>query len=374
MDGTRAPRGCADDTAGRMAVAAMAALLLLAWAPAAGAQEYYFIKARHSGKCLHQHGGTYRNGDPITQWDCVEEPNVKLQKVPAGGDTFFLKFAHSGKCVHLHGDLAANGTPITQWDCIDLPNVKWREQPVGGGYVYLRSASTDKCIHQHGGTQGNGDPITQWDCVDEPNVQWMLSPTSAPPNGNPTVRVTSTAPSCVAPCSITVTATASDPDRDPLTYRWSGCASGAGRSAVCRLPAEGDFTATVSVSDGRGGSASASKTVTGYPAQTLGSMLVSLGFGASAPGCSWACTGKGNVTITPVAGGSPRSQPYDFAGTSCTPGSDHACTTSVTFPQLPPGAWRIQDSATGAGCERDVRAGQWTTVKVDVNGGGFRCE
>jgi hypothetical protein len=373
MDGTRTPRGCADDTAGWMAVAAMAAILLPAGAPAAGAQEYYFIKARHSGKCLHQHGGTFGNGDRITQWDCVEEPNVKLQKVPAGGDTFFLKFAHSGKCVHLHGDSAANGTPITQWDCIDLPNVKWREQPVGGGYVYLRSASTGKCIHQHGGTQGNGDPITQWDCVDEPNVQWLLSPTSPPPNGNPTVRVTSAAASCVTPCLIRVTATASDPDRDPLTYSWSGCSSSTGPSVLCHLPNAGSYTATVSVSDGRGGSASASKTVTGIPAQPpVGSILVSLGWGATAPGCSWACTGSGSVTITPVAGGSPLSQEYKFTG-SCSHPAAHACYASVTFPQLTPGAWRIQDSTTGAGCQRDVRAGQTTTVNVDVNG-GFRCE
>ena len=73
--------------------------------------------------------------------------------------------------------LPANGTPITQWSCVDLPNVKWREQDAGDGHVYLRSVATDKCIHQHVGTYGNGDPITQWDCVDEPNVQWMLVPT-----------------------------------------------------------------------------------------------------------------------------------------------------------------------------------------------------
>jgi hypothetical protein len=82
---------------------------------------------------------------------------------------------HSGKCAHLHGDSSANGAQITQWDCIDLPNVKWREEPAGDGYVYLRSVSTNKCLHQHGATFGNGDPITQWDCVNEPNVQWRFT-------------------------------------------------------------------------------------------------------------------------------------------------------------------------------------------------------
>ena len=160
-------------------------ILLLASSPDVDAQEYYFIKAKHSGKCLHQHGGIRGNGARITQWDCVHEPNVKLQKIPAGGDTFFLRFAHSGQCVHLHGGYSANGTAISQWDCIDLPNVKWREAPAGEGYVYLRSVATNKCIHQHGGTQGNGDRITQWDCVDEPNVKWLFEPTSAPPSPSP---------------------------------------------------------------------------------------------------------------------------------------------------------------------------------------------
>ncbi len=151
-------------------------ILLLAYTPSVSAEVYYFVMVKHSGKCLHQHGATFGNGDPITQWDCVHESNVYLQKVPAGGDAFFLKFAHSGKCVHLHGDSSANGAQITQWDCIDLPNVKWREVPAAGSYVYLTSQSTNKCLHQHGATFGNGDPITQWDCVDEPNVQWIFVP------------------------------------------------------------------------------------------------------------------------------------------------------------------------------------------------------
>jgi hypothetical protein len=49
----------------------------------ANAQDYYYIVAKHSGKCLHQHGGTQGNGDPITQWDCVNEPNVLWQLRPA---------------------------------------------------------------------------------------------------------------------------------------------------------------------------------------------------------------------------------------------------------------------------------------------------
>ena len=67
-----------------------------------------------------------------------------------------------------------NSVPITQWECIDQANVKWREEPLGNGYSYIRSEQTDKCLHQHGGTNKNGGAITQWDCVNQPNVQWKF--------------------------------------------------------------------------------------------------------------------------------------------------------------------------------------------------------
>lgn len=47
------------------------------------ASNYFYVIAKHSGKCLHQHGGTTGNGDPITQWECVNQPNVLWKLRPA---------------------------------------------------------------------------------------------------------------------------------------------------------------------------------------------------------------------------------------------------------------------------------------------------
>ena len=143
-------------------------------APPAGGT--YFVVAKHSGKCLHQHGATQGNGDPITQWDCVDQPNVKLEEVPAGEGYVFLKFQHSGKCVHQYGATQGNGDRITQWECVNQPNVKLKKVPASDGYFFLKFQHSGKCVHQQGATQGNGDPITQWDCVDQPNVQWKFKP------------------------------------------------------------------------------------------------------------------------------------------------------------------------------------------------------
>jgi hypothetical protein len=79
-------------------------------------------------------------------------------------------------------------------------------------------------------------------------------------NRPPTVRATALLPEaeCHPRCSLTVEAVAEDPDGDDLSYVWSGCASGTGERESCSIPQPGDYTAAVTVSDGRGGVASAS--------------------------------------------------------------------------------------------------------------------
>jgi outer membrane protein OmpA-like peptidoglycan-associated protein len=91
-------------------------------------------------------------------------------------------------------------------------------------------------------------------------------PPLPPPNRPPTV-----AARC-EPCSVqvgqrsTVTADAQDPDGDPITYRW-GAPSGAfenpaDRQTVWTAPQQaGAVPATVTVDDGKGGTASASVTI-----------------------------------------------------------------------------------------------------------------
>ncbi|MGB0562192.1 MAG: RICIN domain-containing protein [Spirulinaceae cyanobacterium] len=150
--------------------------------PAAGT---YQVQLRHSNKCLHQHGNNQNNGGNVTQWDCIEQDNVKVilepiqlfevDGTPQFGPYFFLRFKHSNKCVSLPADAANNGANITQQDCnSNSLGLQWLQIPASDGYVYVVNAATGKCLHQHGNNQNNGGNITQWDCVDQGNVQWKF--------------------------------------------------------------------------------------------------------------------------------------------------------------------------------------------------------
>ncbi|QQZ29688.1 RICIN domain-containing protein [Thiothrix subterranea] len=149
----------------------------------------YYIKAQHSGKCVHQHGSTNAEGGNVTQWDCVDQPNVRIEKVTAGGPYFTLRFQHSGKCLTVEGDSDKNGANIIQATCdAGAPrNQTWMEVPGEGKFVKIQS-SIGHCLHQHGNTQGNGDNITAWECVDQPNVRFEFVP------ANPSMTDKSNAP------------------------------------------------------------------------------------------------------------------------------------------------------------------------------------
>lgn len=91
------------------------------------------------------------------------------------------------------------------------------------------------------------------------------NPPPPPPNHPPTVTVSANPTQIFAGSndSITLTAQGSDPDNDPLTYKWTvtgGAIEGDGANVRWNSNGvkEGTYTATVTADDGRGGTANAS--------------------------------------------------------------------------------------------------------------------
>jgi hypothetical protein len=86
----------------------------------------------------------------------------------------------------------------------------------------------------------------------------------APANRAPVARITGPI-TATEGSAVTFDGTrSSDPDGDALTYAWSfgGGATAAGATVSHAFPDDGAYTVTLTVSDGKGGSASASRTVT----------------------------------------------------------------------------------------------------------------
>src|SRR5262249_6522610 len=94
----------------------------------------------------------------------------------------------SNKCAQVDGASQDNGANISQWDCVDQDNVKWRSTPTGDGYVKIMNKASNKCAQVDGASQANGANISQWDCVDQDNVKWQISRVYEPPPPPPPCR------------------------------------------------------------------------------------------------------------------------------------------------------------------------------------------
>ena len=161
--------------------------LLVRSSPVIAQPNNFFISAMHSGKCMQVDGASQDNDATISQWDCLQQPNVlwHFRGGPPGG-FFNLEASHSGKCASVLYKRSGvvinqnNGTPILQWDCqysspdSDRTDYLWRQQDVGGGYYFIINKASNKCLQVNGGSQDNGAAISQWDCVDQPNVKWKI--------------------------------------------------------------------------------------------------------------------------------------------------------------------------------------------------------
>ena len=124
--------------------------------------DYFFLKAKHSNKCAQVDGASGANGGNISQWDCVNQDNVKWQKRNAGGGYVYLRAKHSGKCAQVDGASKANSANISQWDCVNQANVHWMLTPAEGdaGYYFIVNRASGKCMQVDGASRANGANIT----------------------------------------------------------------------------------------------------------------------------------------------------------------------------------------------------------------------
>ena len=215
-----------------------------------------------------------RDGGPLVPGeDCFNETSsvsgvafgTAQSNYPAAykGAMFFADYARS--CVWALGKKAADGEP----DPTVIQNfVEAAETPVdlltgpGGDLYYV-----DYGLNEEFGV-GEG----------EAGVHRIIYTGS---NGIPTARITANPASGAAPLNVSFSgSTSSDPDGDPLTYRWDftndGTYDANGVTAAHTYAAAGTYTAKLEVNDGHGHTATATQQIqSGNAAPTLGTVTPS---------------------------------------------------------------------------------------------------
>jgi hypothetical protein len=156
------------------------------------------------------------------------------------------------------------GTAAIQVDAIDPDGdrVFYRYSAEAGTVSIADPANPSQAVYTQSGVQRPSDEITVV-VTDTRNASISAVQTVALQGNRPPVAQVAGGGSCHPPCSRTFTASATDPDGDPVAYAWSGCASGGAESVTCDIVSVGTIVATVVVSDGRGGVATVSANAEG---------------------------------------------------------------------------------------------------------------
>ena len=145
------------------------------------------------------------------------------------------------------------GTAAIRVDAVDPDgDALFFHYQADAGTVTRDEADGSQAVYRNDGVPRPADRITVTVLDGSSATIVHEAPVSLQGNRAPVVRVVG-ARSCHPPCALELTAMAEDPDQDPLSYTWSGCASGTERAARCSLTAAGHFTAAVAVQDTRGG-------------------------------------------------------------------------------------------------------------------------
>ncbi|MFC7308125.1 RICIN domain-containing protein [Streptomyces monticola] len=147
--------------------------------PVEGRDNIYYIKAKHSGKCLTVRGASKAENAPVNQYRCVSATNQWWVVQNMGGLARRLVNYNSQKALSLKGGSMAKGTPLVQrtYDAdkdqiwwVALPNTS--DQP---SVIFMENGTSDRCADVQGASTADNAPVIAWTCNRKSNQKWMAA-------------------------------------------------------------------------------------------------------------------------------------------------------------------------------------------------------
>ncbi|TWP53501.1 ricin-type beta-trefoil lectin domain protein [Lentzea tibetensis] len=132
----------------------------------------YYLRNRHSNKCLEIYGWSQANGGLAVQWDCHYGNNQLWRFIQHADGYYSLQNVNSNKCLDVYGWSTANGAQIVQWDCHWGDNQRWWEAFPGNSTLRYISKFSGKSLETYGWSLNNGGAVVQWDWHGGNNQRW----------------------------------------------------------------------------------------------------------------------------------------------------------------------------------------------------------
>jgi hypothetical protein len=161
-----------------------------------GTGHFFLSSAINRNFVVHQLGANTNNGGELTLWDKNthgHQGNLQVVFEPSHDGSWFIKFVHSGKYIHVQGALTTNNCPVTQWERVEQNNLKWRFHPAGaqisspGNWALFGHKPTlaiqsgvGSYLHVLNGVANNEAKLTTWNWVNQDNLKWHIEPSPNP--------------------------------------------------------------------------------------------------------------------------------------------------------------------------------------------------
>jgi Ricin-type beta-trefoil lectin domain-like/O-Glycosyl hydrolase family 30/Bacterial Ig domain/HYR domain len=136
----------------------------------------YRIKVKHSGKYMQVNNASNNNGAALTQWQFVDQDNLKFMVRKKGFD-YMITPKYNEKLLTIANQSQTNGALLTQSDDIGYDHQRFYIIPdAESGYYRIVTKHSNKHLAVLANSQLNGGSIVQWTSLNGDNFKWQFEP------------------------------------------------------------------------------------------------------------------------------------------------------------------------------------------------------